>query len=162
MKHTTSSAHTIFVQRWLADDFATVVDQLLAELLRQAVCLAALRVALVNVVLHVCEEFGIRTVHDLDATRGDLTIDSGEATKDDVVEHEKGILTDPVPGRIEVASLERIETGLDTIDIQIAMLSCNSVETSLKSLRASFLIIELDFSSSRVAFEVSHIDLDLL
>ena len=118
-----SPSHTIFVQRRLRDDLTAVVDQLLAELFGKLVGLATLRVALIDIVLHIGDEFGVSTVHDLDAASSNFSIDSGEATKDDVVEHEKGILTDPVPRRVEVASLEDVEGGLDTIDVHVAVLS---------------------------------------
>ena len=75
---------TILVQRRLVDHLATVVDELLAELLREPVSLATARVALVDVVLHVGNELWVGTVHDGDATSGDLTVDRGEAAEDDV------------------------------------------------------------------------------
>ena len=88
---------TIFVQRGLINDLATVVDELLAELLRKLVSLATLRVALIDVVLHVRDQVGIRTVHDGNAASSDLTVDGSKAAEDDVVEHEQSILANPVP-----------------------------------------------------------------
>jgi hypothetical protein len=51
--------------------------------------------------LHKLGEIGIGTVHDGDATRSDLTIDGGEVAEENVIEHKHGILTNPVPGRVE-------------------------------------------------------------
>jgi hypothetical protein len=62
---------------------------------------------------------GIGTVHNGDATHGDLTIDGGEAAEENenVIEHKNGILANPVPGRVEMTSFKRVENGLNTFNI---------------------------------------------
>ena len=154
--------HTVSVQRRLADDLATVVDKLLAELLREPVGLPTRRVALVDVVLHVFEKVGVGAVHDGNAASGDLAVDGGETSEDDIVEHEKRVLTDPVPRRVEVASLERVERGLDAVHVAVAVLLRDTVELGLQSGRASLLLVVRDLASTRIASEVAHEEVDLL
>ena len=153
---------TVFVEGWFSDDLMTVVDKLLAELLRELVGLSALRIALIDVVLHVRNQVGIRTVHDRNAARGDLTIDSGEATKDDVIEHEKSVLTNPVPGRVEVAGLESVKRRLNTVDVRVAVLAGDGIQAGLELLRVRLLCVVLDLAGTNVAFEVAHPKFDLL
>jgi hypothetical protein len=71
------------------------------------------------------------TVHDDDATRSDLTIDGGEAAGKDVIEHKNGVLTNPFPGRVEVTGFKRVENGLNTFDISVAVLTPDAVQSSL-------------------------------
>ena len=131
-------------------------------MLGELVLFATVRVTMVDVILHIIHEIGIRTVHDSDAASGDFAIDSGETAEDDVVEHEEGILTDPVPRGVEVASLEHVEDGLDTVDVGLAVLATDGVETGLKLLCARLLCIVFDLTRTRVPTEVAHVELHLL
>jgi hypothetical protein len=40
----------------------------------------------------------------------------------DIVPHEKGILSDPVPGGVEVMRLKRFEHWLNAVYVKVAML----------------------------------------
>ena len=46
-------------------------------MLGELVLFATVRVTMVDVILHIIHEIGIRTVHDSDAASGDFAIDSG-------------------------------------------------------------------------------------
>jgi hypothetical protein len=54
-------------------------------------------------------EMRIGMVHDGDATCSNFTIDGGEAAEENIIEHENGVLANPVPGRAEVTDLKRVE-----------------------------------------------------
>lgn len=106
---------TILVEWVLSQSLSTVVEELLTELLCQLVGLTHLWSACVDVVLHVAEvvkvlaanlfqctkhslnQSWIGPVHDGNTPRGDLSVYRGQAPEDDVVEHDEGILSDPVP-----------------------------------------------------------------
>ena len=135
----------------LINDLATVVDELLAELLRKLVSLATLRVALVDVVLHVRDQVGIRTVHDGNAASGNLTIDGSQAAEDDVVEHEQSVLSNPVPRRVEMTGLQSVEDRLDAVNVRIAVLAGNGVQARLEPLGVGLLCVILDLTSADVA-----------
>ena len=51
---------------------------------------------------HKFDEMGICTVHDGDAMRSNSKIDDGEATEENIIDHENGVLANLVPGRVEV------------------------------------------------------------
>ena len=158
----TNEILTIPVKRRLPNDLATVVDQLLAELLGELVGLAAFSVALVDVVLHVREQVRVGAVQDGNATGGDLAIDSCEATKDDIVEHKESILAHPVPGGIEVTSLQDIEAWLNAVNVEVAVFRLDDVELGLESFGIGFLNIILDFTGTGIAIEIPHVHLNLL
>jgi len=101
----------VFVNWRLPNDFASVFNELLAELFRQPINLALPCVTLVDVVLHVSEQVGIGTVKGIDASSSGFTIYSSEATEDDVVVHHESILTNSIPERVETAAFSRSKTG---------------------------------------------------
>jgi hypothetical protein len=117
---------------------------------------------MIDGVLHVSEHLGIGTIEQRNAASSDLAIDSGKPTKDDVVIHEQGILTNPVPRGVESASFERIKDWLDSINIQVAMLFGNAVEPGLKGGRGGFLLVECNFSRPGVAFQIPHVHFNML
>jgi hypothetical protein len=53
------------------------------------------------------------------------------AAEENVIEHKNGILANPVPGRVEVTGFKRVENGLDTFDISVAVLTPDAVQSSL-------------------------------
>ncbi len=87
---------------------------------------------MVDIVLHVAKHIWIGAVEKSDTASGNFTIDSGQTAENDVIEHDEGILTSPVPRRIETTSLKNIETGLDAIDVGVAVFSCDAVELCLQ------------------------------
>ena len=72
-----------------------------------------------------------RGYYDGDATRSDLAIDGGEAAKENLIRHKDGVLANPVPGRVEVTGFKRIENGLNTFNITVAVLTPDAVQSSL-------------------------------
>jgi hypothetical protein len=74
----------------------------------------------------------VGTIHHDQAASGDVTVDGGEATEDDVEEHAESVLTNPVPGRVKVAGLERVEDRHDTVEIGLAMLLEYAVDAELQ------------------------------
>jgi hypothetical protein len=72
---------TIAVKRRLADHFTAVLEKGLTELLRESVVLSELNGSVVDGVLHVVNQAGIGTVHDDQATSGDVTVDGGQAAE---------------------------------------------------------------------------------
>lgn len=107
-------------------------------------------------ILHIAQHGWVCTVHDLDTLRCDLTIDGSEATEDDVDEHQQSILSDPVLRRVKVSRFERIEDGLDAIEVYIAMLTLDRVESSLQCGRVGLFSVVLDLSFTRVTSEMTH------
>ena len=53
-----------------------------------------------HAVLHELVEVRISAVENIDATGGDLTVDSSEFSVNDVVLHMRSILSGPAPGRV--------------------------------------------------------------
>jgi hypothetical protein len=51
--------------------------------------------------------------------------------EDNVIEHKNGILANPVPGKVEVTGFRRVENGLNTFDISIAVPTPDAVQSSL-------------------------------
>jgi len=88
---------TIFIDRWLSNNLARVVDKLLAKLFRQLVSLALRCIALVDIVLHICKQVRISTVEQSDAARGNFTINSSKATEDNVTKHDERISANALP-----------------------------------------------------------------
>ena len=113
--------NTIFVQGRSAQSFAAVIDKLLAELLAELIRLSTGRVAAIDVVLHVFEESIICLIDDSNASRRNVAIDGRDVTVKDVVPHEESVLAYPIPGRVEVACLKRLEDGLNAINIAKAV-----------------------------------------
>jgi hypothetical protein len=104
----------------------------LTKLLSSCISLALGWIAPIDHKLHEFDEVGIRTVHNGDATGGDLRIDSGEVAKENIIEHEESVLMDPIPRGVEMASFEGVENGLDAIDVSVAMFATNVVQSDLK------------------------------
>jgi len=102
----------------------------LTTLLSSYISLALGGIAPIDHKLHEFNEIGIGTVYDGDSTGGDLTIDSGEAAEENIVEHES-VLTDPIP-RVEMASFERVENGLNAINVSVAMFTTDVIQSGLK------------------------------
>jgi hypothetical protein len=90
---------------------AAVIQKFLTKLLSSCISLALGWIAPIDHKLHEFDEVGIRTVHDGDATGGDLRIDSGEAAEENIIEHEESVLTDPIPRGVEMASLRASKMG---------------------------------------------------
>lgn len=90
---------TILVEWSVIDHFSTILDESLSKLLGQSVGRSSIRIASVDVVLHVVElqrnksdsnrrrrrpsthELRISSVHDDDTSSSDVSIDSSEATE---------------------------------------------------------------------------------
>ncbi len=107
----------------------------MTTLLSSYISLALGGIAPIDHKLHEFNEIGIGTVYDGDSTYstgGDLTIDSGEAAKENIVEHEESVLTDPIPRGVEMASFERVENGLNAIDVSVAMFTTDVIQSGLK------------------------------
>jgi len=102
---------TIFVQRRFVDHFTSVVDELLTKLLRQFVLLAPSFVAVIDVVLHVSQQRGIRPIEEGNRPSRDISINGGESSENDVEVHEQSVLAGPVPRRVEESSFERVNMG---------------------------------------------------
>lgn len=127
---------TIFIHGRLSDDFASVVDELLSELLRRLMIFSFLRFTTVDVVLHEFEHIWISMIHESDAPNSSLTIDGGETPEDDAVVHEESIVPDP--RRIEMASLECIENAQNAVDVRVAMFFRNTVQLGLRAALLAF------------------------
>ena len=104
----------------------------MTTLLSSYISLALGGIAPIDHKLYEFNEIGIGTVYDGDSTGGDLTIDSGEAAKENIVEHEESVLTDPIPRGVEMASFERVENGLNAIDVSVAMFTTDVIQSGLK------------------------------
>lgn len=146
----------------MSNSLTTVVNQLLTESLRQLIRLAFRRVNLLDDILHVIHDRRIDPVHDCNTAIGDLAVDGGEAAEDDVVEHHESVLADPVPRRVEVASLEGVEDGLNTVEVGVAVLASDAVDAGLESGDVCLLLVVSNLASTRVALMVAHVQLDVL
>ena len=104
----------------------------------------------------------IGAVHDDEAARGDVAIDGGQTAEDDVEEEVDGVLADPVVDRVEVAGLERLEDGLDAVDVGVAVLAGDGVQLGLESERVRLLLVKRELASARVATEIAHVQFDVL
>ena len=102
------------------------------ELLRRFVHRALVGAKLIDGVLHVLQERKVCTVHDQNVTSSNLAINSSQATEDDVVEHEQGVLINPIPRRVEVSVFERLENQLDIIDVSIVVLLRDRIQLGLE------------------------------
>ena len=93
---------------------------------------------------------------------GDLTIDCRQTAEDNVVSHEEGILTNPIPRGVKVVGLESIEAWLNTLDIGVAVLAGDVIKFGLEGNAVGFFLIKCEFSGTRVTTEVAHIQFDML
>ena len=99
---------TIFVKRSVIDHLSTILDESLSKLLGESVGRSSIRIAGVNVVLHVVElkpksqfrnkgsggqayELRISSVHDDDTSSGDVSIDGSEATESEQRENSESV-----------------------------------------------------------------------
>jgi hypothetical protein len=57
------------------------------------------------VVLHGLKHVGVSPVKEGDATSGDFSIDGGKPTENHVIVHGQSVQANPIPGRVEMASL---------------------------------------------------------
>ena len=153
---------TIFVHGGRSDRLATVVDELLTKLLRKFVSLAFTRVAMVDMILHVSNERRVGSVDNGDTAGSDIPVDSGETSKNDVVEHEEGVLTDPIPRGVEMARLQRFEYGLDALNVQVTVLLSDVVEFGLKNQIVRSLVVVQSVAGTRVLIEIAEVELHLL
>ena len=88
----------------------------------------------------------VGTVKGGNTTRNDFSIDSGKPTKNDVIVHEQSVLTNPIPGPVDMASLEDVEARLSSFNIRIAMLAIDTVELGLQCLIGDFFLIRGNLS----------------
>jgi hypothetical protein len=123
---------TILLQWWLANNTTAVIQKLLAKLLCSCICLALGGIASIDHKFHRLDEIGIGVVHDGEATCSDLMINGCEMAKENIVEYKDGILTNPIPGGVEMTSFECVENGLDAIHVTVTMFTTDAVQSSLK------------------------------
>src|ERR1700761_449737 len=90
---------------------------------------------------HKLDEIRVGTIHDSDTTSSDFTVHGGKTSKEDIVEHENRILTNPVPGRIKVAGLECVKHRLNAIYVCVAVFARNAVEPGLEHRGICFLFV---------------------
>jgi phosphoribosylformylglycinamidine (FGAM) synthase PurS component len=153
---------TIFVQWRLANNTSAIVEKLLAKFLRSCVRLTLRRVTSIDHKLHEFDEIGVSAVHNGDTAGSDLTVDGSETAEQNIIEHEESILTNPVPRRVEVTSLQRVKYGLDTVNIGVTVLTRNIVESSLKQRRASLFFVVENLALAGVTLQVARVEVDLL
>jgi hypothetical protein len=79
----------------------------------------------------------VSPIKESNATHGDFSIDGGKATKNDTIVHKQGVLANPIPGRVEMVSLEDVKAGLYSFNISIAMLAVDAVKLGLQLLAFS-------------------------
>jgi len=127
-----SNRPTILVKRSAVHNLAAVLNELLTELFSKGIVLSECRIAGVDTVLHELVKVGVGTVEYIDTAGGDLAVDSGEFSVDDVVPHEQGVLSRPVPRGVESASFESIKSREDTVNIEIAVLATDGIQACLK------------------------------
>ncbi len=139
-----------------------VVDQHLTERLGELVRLAAVRGAVVDVVLHKLEERRVGAVHEPDALADDLTIHLLQPPKDDVKVHAQGVLAGPVPRRVVDTGLERAEDGLDARGIEVAVLGHPQVQLGLEDLGRLLRGLEGLVAGTDVHLEIPRSELQLL
>src|SRR6266702_2464553 len=113
--HVSNEVLTVLVKRRLANNATAVFQKLMTELPGSCVRLTLRGVTAVDHELHELDEIGVGAIHDSDTTSSDFAVHVSKASEEDIVEHENRVLTNPVPGRIEVAGLERIEDRLNAI-----------------------------------------------
>uniref|UniRef100_A0A4E9ENN5 Uncharacterized protein n=1 Tax=Gibberella zeae TaxID=5518 RepID=A0A4E9ENN5_GIBZA len=146
-------------------DFKNILDvlnELLSKLLGKLVSLASLGGAVINVVLHEFEKFGVGAVHETDALADNLTIDGLETAEDDVEVHAEGILTSPVPGGVVGSGLEGSEDRLDTGSIEVTMLGSPEINLGLQDLLRLLRVDVGLLALTEVDLEVSSKELELL
>lgn len=117
---------------------------------------------LIDDVLHVVDELGVGPIHDGDTASANFAVEGGKSSADNVVEHEERTFMDPFPRQVEMTGLERVEDGLDAIEVGLAVLADDAVETSLESGGVCLLLVEGHSAGTRVALEVAHAQLDVL
>ena len=152
----------ILVDRSDVKNFLDVLNELLSKLLGKLVSLASLGGAVVDVVLHEFEELGVGTVHKANALADDLTVDSLEATEDDVEVHVEGILTSPVPRGVVGSGLEGSEDRLDTGSIEVTVLGSPEIKLSLQNLLGLLGVDVSLLALTEVDLEVTSKELELL
>ena len=77
-------------------------------------------------VLHELKHVRVSLIKNGDATRGDFSIDGGKPTENDIVIHKQSILSNPIPGGVEMASLEDVKARLNSFNISITMLALDA------------------------------------
>ena len=105
-------------------------------------------------VLHKLKHVGVGPVKEGNAACGDFSIDCSKPTKNDVVVHEQGVLTDPIPGRVEMPSLEDVEARLYSFNVSIAVLAVDTVELRLQCQTGGLFLIKGNLSCPRITPEV--------
>ena len=173
------SVLSILVQWWLTDKLTAVIKEFQDKLLRQRMTTNRVsiyksratrwytRVALqstylVDYILHVGDELRVDAAHDDDTERGDVTVKSSDAPREGIVEHEQRILVHPVPRRIIVPGLERIEARLNDIELYSAMLARDRAEFVLECSRHGLLSVGPDLAGMRIAFETAFVRFNVL
>jgi hypothetical protein len=91
--------------------------------------------------LHVLEKGIICAIDDSNAASGDITVDGGDPAEENIIPHDEGILSNPIPRGIKVAGFERLEDGLNTRDVGVSVFVVDCVELGLESLDVGLLSV---------------------
>ena len=81
-------------------------------------------------VLHELKHIRISPIKEGNATHGDFSIDGGKPY--DIIVHKHSVLGNPIPGRVEMISLEAVKERLYSFNRSIAVLAVDAVELGLQ------------------------------
>ncbi|RUP46911.1 LOW QUALITY PROTEIN: hypothetical protein BC936DRAFT_146379 [Jimgerdemannia flammicorona] len=143
-------------------NLSAVFDQRTTKFLGEPVRLALVLRAGIDMVLHILHQRRIGAVHDVKTPSSNVTVDDSELAKDDVIEHCESILANPVPVRVIPPGFEGAENWLDTVRVDIAVLSEPQINISLKLQRNLLLFIVFLFTVVKIFVQVASVKVELL
>src|SRR5258708_21189673 len=84
--------------------------------------------------MDVWQDGFVSTVYDGYTTSGDIAIHGRDATVQDVIPQNEGLLAHPIPRRVKVTGLQWLEHWHDALNVCFTMLLTDGIELRLKSI----------------------------